>query len=76
MIPSDQHTPWLSIHKNDGNPTFSELSPSTAILELPELTLVRCFCVAVKVGGSENVGFLAFHHMRLFSLGNEGKHWF
>lgn len=58
MIPSDQHTPWLSIHKNVGNPTFSELSPSTAILELPELTLV--FLCSSQGGRLRKCWFLSF----------------
>ncbi|CAK7336874.1 unnamed protein product [Dovyalis caffra] len=60
---------WFSVHQNVEDPIFSELSPSTAILELPKLTLVKCFCVAVEVGGSENVDCSAFNYLRLFALG-------
>ncbi|KAL9375646.1 hypothetical protein Peur_032525 [Populus x canadensis] len=55
------------MYQNVGDPTFSELSPSTAILELVNPCQVFP-CSSRGEGVSENVGSSALNYSRLFAL--------
>jgi hypothetical protein len=56
------------MYQNVGDPTFSELSPSTAILEL--VNPCQVFPSSSRGEGvSENVGSSALNYSRLFALG-------